>query len=89
MGEISIRFRMNMATGKKDIYIDYESDEDAMRHEHEKGHKGIVERIIGAGLIEADEVGEIVVERSAPGQLVETPETPVTQEEGQAQGSGG
>ena len=37
MGDISIRFRMNMRSGKKDIYIDYESDDDAMRHEHEKG----------------------------------------------------
>ena len=89
MGEINIRFRMNMASGKKDIYIDYHSDEDAMRHEHEKDHKGIVERIIGAGLIEANEVGEIIVEREAPGELVETQEPPTTEEEGTAQGSGG
>ena len=89
MGEISIRFRMNMRTGKKDIYIDYESDEEAMRHEHEKGHRGIVERIIGAGLIEANEVGEIHVEREQPGLLTENEEPPVTEDNAAAEGAGG
>ena len=64
MGEISIRFRMNMKTGKKDIYIDFESDEDAMRHEHEKEHKKIIERLVGAGLLEACEAGGAIVERA-------------------------
>jgi hypothetical protein len=67
MAQIEIRFRMNIATGKKDIIVDVESDEDAMRHEHERDHRRIVERLIGQGLIEAGEVGEIKVERAAPG----------------------
>lgn len=67
MGEISIRFRMNAKTGKKDIVIDYRSDEDAMRHEHEKDHRRVVERLVGAGLLSAEEAGEVVVERAAPG----------------------
>jgi hypothetical protein len=73
VGEIQIRFRMNMESGKKDILIEYESDEDAMRHEHEKDHRNIVERIVGEGLIEAEEVGEVIVERSQPGQEVARP----------------
>jgi len=73
VGEIQIRFRMNMESGKKDILIEYESDEDAMRHEHEKDHRGIVERIVGQGLIEAEEVGEVVVTRAQPGQEVGRP----------------
>ena len=87
MGDISIRFRMNMQTGKKDITIDYESDEDAMRHEHEKDHRNIVERIVGTGLLEAEEVGEVHVERSQPGLLVENEEPPP--QEAEAQGTGG
>ena len=87
MGEISIRFRMNMETGKKDIFIDYESDEDAMRHEHEKDHKNIVQRLLGEGILQADEVGEVIVDRQAPG-LVEGNTEP-EQGQQQAQGSGG
>lgn len=74
MGEISIRFRMNMETGKKDIVIEFESDEDAMRHEHEKRHRQIVEQLVGQGVLAADEVGEVTVERAAPGQEVREPE---------------
>ena len=68
MSEIEIRFRMNTKTGKKDIVIDFHGDEDIMRHEHEKKHRQVVERLVGAGLLAADEVGEVVVERAAPQQ---------------------
>ncbi len=87
MGQIEIRFRMNMGTGKKDIFIEFESDEDAMRHEHERDHKKIVEQLIGQGLIEAEEVGEIQVERARPGQPVDQPrETPPEREAQDQQG---
>lgn len=89
MGEIEIRFRMNMESGKKDILIEYESDEDAMRHEHEKDHRSIVERIIGQGLIEADEVGEVIVERAQPGQEVARPSSEQEPPQQQANASGG
>lgn len=89
MGEINIRFRMNMKTGKKDIYIDFESDEDAMRHEHEREHKKIIERLVGAGLLEEGEVGDVIVERQQPGLLNENKEPPEAEPEPQAQGSGG
>jgi hypothetical protein len=88
VGEISIRFRMNMKTGKKDIYIDFESDEDAMRHEHEKEHKKIIERLVGAGILEADEAGEVIVERGQPGIPNKREEPPASQQDAQAQGGG-
>lgn len=88
MANIEIRFRMNMRTGKKDIFIDVESDDDAMRHEHERDHKKIVERIIGQGLIEAEEVGEIVVERARPGQPVQQPQSGTEQRQAEQQGGG-
>lgn len=88
MANIEIRFRMNMRTGKKDIYIDVESDEDAMRHEHERDHKKIVERIIGQGLIEAEEVGEIIVERARPGQPVQQPQSGQGERQAEQQGGG-
>ena len=76
MGEINIRFRMNLETGKKDLVIDFESDEDAMRHEHEKRHRQIIQRLVGEGILNADEVGEVIVEREQPAQRVQQREGP-------------
>jgi hypothetical protein len=87
VGSIEIRFRMNMRTGKKDILIDFESDEDAMRHEHERAHKKIIERLVGEGVLTENEAGEIIIQRAAPGQPVASPETP--RQEGQVQQQGG
>lgn len=87
MAEIQIRFRMNMKTGKKDILIDYESEEDAMRHEHERDHKRIVEQLIGQGLIAAEEVGDVQVSREAPGQSAEQRQAEPPRPDGLAQGS--
>ena len=67
MGEISIHFRMNTETGEKIISIEYDSDEDAMRHEHEKRHRQIVEQLVGEGILTAEEAEEVVIERSEPG----------------------
>lgn len=88
MGEISIRFRMNMESGKKDIVIDYESEEDAMRHEHEQHHRQIVERLVGEGVLQADEVGEVTVERAAPGQEAARREPPPQEGQAEAASSG-
>ena len=74
MGEINIRFRMNMETGKKDIEIEFESDEDAMRHEHEKRHRQIVEQLVGQGVLEPEEVGDVKVTRVEPGARKREPE---------------
>lgn len=63
MGDITIRFRMNVETGKKDIVVEYESDDEALPHEHERRHKEIVEKLIGQGLLAAEEAGEVKVER--------------------------
>jgi len=71
MAEIEIRFRMNMDTGKKDIFIDFQGEEDAMRHEHERDHKRIIKEILGD--MDDDEIGEIVVSREQPTVAVENP----------------
>ena len=63
MGQITIKLQFNLETGKKDILIDYTSGEDFLSHEHEKRHKEIVEQLIGKGVLDRDEVGEIQVTR--------------------------
>jgi hypothetical protein len=65
MAEMTIRLRCDPATGKKDIIISLRSDEDALPHEHEQQHQALVEKLIHGGLINASEVGQIVVERES------------------------
>ena len=43
MAEITLRLRFNLETGKKDIYIDFVSDDDSLPMEHEQDHREIVE----------------------------------------------
>ena len=66
MAEVHLRLVYNKNTSKHDIYIDYESDTDALPFEHEQEHKEIVQKIIeNAGLdkMTEDDFGEIVVRR--------------------------
>ena len=66
MAEVHLRLVYNKNTSKHDIYIDYESEIDALPFEHEQEHKEIVQKIIrDAGLdkMTEDDFGEIVVRR--------------------------
>ena len=79
MADINIRMVFNLETGKKDILIDYESDEDSLPFEHEKKHREIVQHLLGKGILQPNEVGNVIVERGgntnrAPGNQNETPQ---------------
>lgn len=61
MAEVTIRFRYNKRTGKNEIVIGYESDSDALPHEHERDHKALAEELLGRKL--DDDAEELIVER--------------------------
>ena len=66
MAEVHLRLVYNKNTSKHDIYIDYESDVDALPFEHEQEHKEIVQQIIqkaGLDTMTDDDFGEIVIRR--------------------------
>ncbi len=63
MAEMTIHLRTDPATGKKDILVDYHSDEDALPHEHEQRHRALVQKLIEGGLVRAEEIGQVIVER--------------------------
>jgi hypothetical protein len=66
VSDITIRFRYNPKTGKRQMVVHYESEEDLLPHEHERDHRAMVEALLGRP-IGQDE--EIVVERvEKPGQ---------------------
>jgi hypothetical protein len=58
MAEITIRLRRDPQSGKHDIIIDMESDQDALPHEHEQMHRAAVEKLIGK-----ENVGKVIIER--------------------------
>ena len=65
MAEMTIRLRNNPETGKKDIIVDLSSDDDALPHEHEQRHRALVQKLVEGGLVQAEELGQIVVERES------------------------
>jgi hypothetical protein len=63
MAEMTIRLRINPETGKRDIIVSLRSDEDALPQEHEQQHRALVNKLIEGGIVGAEEVGKVVVER--------------------------
>lgn len=70
MADVTIRFRHNPRTGKKELVISYESEPDALPHEHERDHRALVEALLGTPLGGED----IVVERISKAPQAEEPE---------------
>ncbi len=68
MAEMTIRLETDPVTGKRDIIVSLESDEDLLPHEHEQQHRELVNKLIEGGLIAAGDVGKIVVERESEEQ---------------------
>ncbi len=79
--EIKIHLRFNIETGKKDIVIEYDSEDDALPFEHEQRHWEIVEQLIGQGVIDPNDVGNVRVGKvseqkqgDAAAQDIQTPQ---------------
>lgn len=63
MAELLIRLEIDPVTGRKNVVIDYGSDEDALPMEHEEDHRRLVDALIEGGTLKAAELGRIVVRR--------------------------
>ena len=63
MANATIRLVFNLTTGKKDIYIELQSDADSLPIEHEQDHRHLVEKLLGQGILQANEVGDLHVNR--------------------------
>jgi hypothetical protein len=73
MPSLTIRLVVDPATGKKDVLIDYASDEDALPMEHEDAHRRLVDGLIAGGTLKAAELGKIVVTREGESAPDSTP----------------
>jgi hypothetical protein len=83
MAEVTIRFRHNPNNGRRELVISYESESDALPHEHERDHKALVEKLLGIPI--TDDLGDIVVERIEKGQTTEEPDPQETIKQREAQ----
>lgn len=74
MAEMTIRLQIDPETGKKDIIVSLRSDDDSLPHEHEQMHRDLVDKLIEGGIVEAGEVGKLVVEREEESAIAEAPQ---------------
>ena len=74
MAEMIIMLRRDKTTGKQNIVVKLDSDPDALPIEHEQLHRKLVETLVGKG-IDAEDLGEIVIQRESEGQQGTTPTT--------------
>jgi hypothetical protein len=66
MAEMIIQLRRDPQTGKQTVTIKLHSDPDALPHEHEQMHRELVEKLINKGLLSAEELENVVIEREQP-----------------------
>ncbi len=65
----TLKLSVDRATGKRTITIHYDSDADALPHEHEAAHKELVEKLFEGGIAKPGDT--ILIEREATGQTGE------------------
>ena len=70
MAELILRLRVDPATGKRELVIDYTSDGDALPNAHEAAHRQLAGRLIAGGLasgkVEIRRPAEVAVDAPAP-----------------------
>jgi hypothetical protein len=69
MADLTLRLRVDPATGRREIVIDYTSDSDALPMEHEEQHRALAEKVVDGGFKNK----KIEVSRAAEGEIAETP----------------
>lgn len=78
MAELVLRLRVDPATGRREVVVDYHSDSDALPIEHEDEHRRLAARVVEGGL----QSGRVEVTREQEAPVTEGPaagEQPVAQ----------
>jgi hypothetical protein len=61
MADLILRVRVDPATGRRELVIDYTSDSDALPMEHEEDHRRLADKVVDGGL----RSGKVTVTRGA------------------------
>lgn len=88
MAQMIIMLRRDPSTGKQNIIVKLDSDPDTLPHEHEQHHRALVEQLIGKGIVRAEELGQILVEREESASSAEqsADQQPLAQRQAHPQG---
>lgn len=86
MAEVTLRLRHNPKTGLRELVVHYESDDDALAHEHERDHRGWVEDLLGVPVGALADT--VVVERISPQTKAELTQEAAAGRTAQSEGSG-
>lgn len=80
MATLTLRLEIDPTTKKKNVWVKLDSDADALPMEHEEQHKQIVEALLKGGVVKAEDMGTIHIEREGQGAAKSDPhESPPTQ----------
>jgi hypothetical protein len=82
MATLILRLETDPVTKKKNVWVKYESDADALPAEHEEAHQKLVEALLAGGKVKPDELGTIHIER--PGERAPATEAPAAEPEAPA-----
>lgn len=74
MATLTLRLETDPKTNKKNVWVKYDSDSDALPLEHEEQHKKLLQALLAGGTVKEDELGTITIERE--GQGAATPSAP-------------
>jgi len=66
VANVRIRLDVDPVTSKRTVTISYESDAEALPHEHEEAHRALVEKLFEGGIVKAGDT--IKVEREGQGE---------------------
>jgi hypothetical protein len=68
MADLILRLRVDPATGKRELVIDYASDADALPIEHEDAHRQLADQVVDGGLRsgKVDVTREVAAPAEAP-----------------------
>jgi hypothetical protein len=67
MATLIIRLETDPVTRKKNVWVKYDSDSDALPQEHEEQHKKLVEALLAGGTVRPEELGTLTIEREGQG----------------------
>ena len=69
MAELVLRLRVDPATGRREVVVDYHSDSDALPIEHEDEHRRLAGKVVEGGL----HSGVVAVSREQEAPAAEAP----------------
>lgn len=67
MATLTLRLEIDPTTKKKNVWVKYDSDSDALPMEHEEQHKKLVEALIAGGTVKPEELGTLTIVREGQG----------------------